>query len=132
MKLPNGQRIRWRAVWAVVIFRAHEIVWASRRRRRLAIKIARQQAVSNHVCRAWRRQKADHGRVRIADQRLSAVQRISAHALKWPAWATLKLARAKVIGVRPHPTFRIIGKVISTRTGGDGPTKIRSERIICL
>src|SRR6476620_5948848 len=103
MELPKSQRIRWRAVRAVVIFRADEIVWASRRRRRLAIKITRQQAVSAHVCRAWRRQKTNYCGIAIAGQSLHAIQRISANPHE--CGSTCELARAEIIGVGPHASF---------------------------
>ena len=43
--------------------------------------------------------------------------------------ALSELAGAKVIGVRPHPSFRIVGKIIS---GRDGLTEISSSRIAGL
>ena len=129
MKLPKGQRIRWRAIRAVVIFRADKIVWASRRRRRLAIKITRQQAVSNHVCRAWRRQKANHCGIGITGQSLRAIQRISADP--YECGSACELARAEIIGIGPHASFRIIRKIISA-AGGNSPTVIRSQRIAGL
>ena len=124
MKLPNGQRIRWRAIRAIVIFRADKIVWASHWRRCRPIKIARQQAVSNYICRVWRRQKANHCRIGITNQSLRAIQRISANPHE--CGSACELARAEIIGIGPHPSFRIIRKIISA-AGGNGPTVIRSQ-----
>ncbi len=132
MKLPNGQRIRWRAVWAVVIFRAHEIVWASRRRRRLAIKIARQQTVSDYICRIWWLQKPNHCRIGVTSQSLHAIQRVSANARKRPTSAPCKLPSTEIIRIRPHPSFGIIREIVSGWPGCYGPTKVASSWIVSL
>ena len=129
MKLPKAQCIRRRAIRAVVIFRADKIVRTSDRRRCCPVKITRQQAVSNHVCRAWRRQKANYCGIGITDQSLRAIQRISADPHE--CGSACELARAEVIGVGPHSSFRIIGKIISA-AGGNSPTVIRSQRIAGL
>jgi len=79
MKFPEGQPIRWRTIWAVVILRTDIKVRATSGRRCLSIERARQKAVANYVCRGRWSEKAHDRRVGITSQSLGAVQRISAY-----------------------------------------------------
>src|SRR5439155_24910227 len=71
----------------------------------------------------------NHLWVRIANQRLGAIERIRAYTDKIDS--ACELAGAKVISIGPHPSFWIISKVVAT-ADREGPTIISSSRIVCL
>src|SRR4029453_4460685 len=129
MKLPKGQRIRWGAIRAVVIFRADKIVWASSRRQCEPIEVTREQSVSDYVCRVGRRQETDNSGIGITGQSLAAIQRVRANTHE--CCSACKLSCAKIVGIGPHASFWIIGEIISV-AGGKFPTVIRTQRIAGL
>src|SRR5438874_8364549 len=130
MKFPEGQPIRWRTIWAVVILRTDIKVRATSGRRCLSIERARQKAVANYVCRGRWSEKAHDRRVGITSQSLGAVQRISAYTGKIVIGQ--ELACTEVIGVRPHASFGIVGEIRSGARSEEHTSELQSRRdLVC-
>ena len=125
MELVQGQGILRRAIGSIVIHRTQQSSWGSPTGgRRRAIQIARQQPVAHTISRVGWDEKRDHLRVGIAGQ---AWARLSAYAPTPDKCAAVQeLARADIVGIRPHASLWIIREIVSSR---DGIAKVRARRI---